>query len=231
MDEYQLWASLALELLAKSSLSTVHPALIADPTHYQSLFAACGRPLATDVKTITAKTLFERLSHISKEFDTRIQKFCEQLSLRRNSEIHSGESPFSGMLPEAWEAKFWHAAYIILNIQVKELEQWLGAEGAAVPRQLLHDADEAISMMVKSRIDHALEEFNEKHKNQKKRDELIEQAKNEKLWGHDQKFNYLVDNYELHECPACKGMGVLGGRSMTKKYLKTKIPMIPLLSM
>ena len=37
-EEYQLWASLALELLGKAALAKVHPALVADPTHYQSLY-------------------------------------------------------------------------------------------------------------------------------------------------------------------------------------------------
>jgi len=101
-EEYQLWASLALELLGKAALAKVHPALVADPLHYQSLFAACGRQLSPDIKTITAKTLFERLSHIDKSFDSRHQKFCEQMAIRRNSELHSGESPFSGMSAEAW---------------------------------------------------------------------------------------------------------------------------------
>lgn len=211
LDEYQLWASLALELLAKSSLSTIHPALVADPTHYQSLFSACGHPLSPDVKTITAKTLFERISHISKAFDKRIQKFCEQQALRRNSEIHSGESPFSGMSPDTWEAKFWHAAYTLLDIQGKELEQWLGADQAQAPKQLLEDACKAISMMVQTRIDHALEDFKSTHKNEKKRENLIETSKNARPWGHYDKFDYSVDCYHLHECPACGGMGVMGG--------------------
>jgi hypothetical protein len=63
-EEYQLWASLALELLGKAALSNVHPALVADPTHSNSLFAACGRQLSPNLKTITATTLFERLSHL-----------------------------------------------------------------------------------------------------------------------------------------------------------------------
>lgn len=82
-EEYQLWASLALELLGKAALAKVHPALVADPMHYQSLFAACGRQVSPDVKTITAKTLFERLGHIDKAFDLRHQKFCEQIALRK----------------------------------------------------------------------------------------------------------------------------------------------------
>jgi len=211
LDEYQLWASLALELLAKSSLSNVHPALIADPNHYQSMFAACGHPLSNNVKTITAKTLFERLSHISKSFDKRIQKFCEQLALKRNAEIHSGESPLSGISSEAWESKFWHAAYTILEIQNKKLEQWLGADEAHAPSQILLGAREAIAMMVKTRITHALEDFNSKHKSVKKREELIKDSKQFKPWGHQERFSFSVDNFKLHECPSCKGMGIIGG--------------------
>src|SRR5258706_7746913 len=127
-EEYQLWASLALELLGKAALSKVHPALVADPNHYQSLFAACGRQLSPDIKTITAKTLFERLSHIEKSFDSRHQKFCEQMAIRRNAELHSGESPFSGMSAEIWEREFWGAIVIVLQMQDETLESWLGAE-------------------------------------------------------------------------------------------------------
>src|ERR1700722_9732136 len=60
MGEYQLWASLALELLGKFALAEIHPCLVADPQSYVSLFAAAGMPVGTDLKTITAKTLFER---------------------------------------------------------------------------------------------------------------------------------------------------------------------------
>lgn len=211
LDEYQLWASLALELLSKSSLSFIHPALVADPTHYQSLFAACGHELSPDVKTITAKTLFERLSHISKDFDTRIQSFCEQMALRRNSEIHSGESPFSGMVPESWEAKFWHAAFIILKIQEIELEEWLGTEDSATPRATLEASREAIRMMVSARIDHAAEDFKRLHKNAAKRQKLIESSKGIKPWEHSEKFNYLLDGHVVQQCPGCGGFGVLGG--------------------
>src|SRR3989442_2058018 len=79
-EEYQLWASLALELLGKAALAKVHPALVCDPQHFPSLFAACGRQTSPDIRTIIAKTLFERLGHVDKAFDARHQKFCEQIS-------------------------------------------------------------------------------------------------------------------------------------------------------
>jgi len=37
---------------------------VVDPTHWQSMFVAAGINVTTDVKTITAKTLFERLAHL-----------------------------------------------------------------------------------------------------------------------------------------------------------------------
>lgn len=211
LEEYQLWASLSLELLAKSSLSSLHPALIADPKHPQSLFAACGKILSPDVKTITANTLFERLGHISKRFDTRLHKFCEQLSLRRNSEIHSGESPFSGMKSDVWEKEFWYAVQVILSIQNKELDEWLGMEGSTVPNQLLLDAENAIQMAVQTRIKIAKDDFEGKHKSQKKRDELIQSLQDIHYWEYDEKFKIPIDSREPYECPACRAMGILGG--------------------
>jgi hypothetical protein len=106
MGEYQLWASLALELLGKSALAAIHPCLVADPQSYVSLFAAAGMHVGTDLKTITAKTLFERLSHASKRFDKKTQEYCERMSLKRNAELHSGEAPFEAVIPTSWEGAF-----------------------------------------------------------------------------------------------------------------------------
>ncbi len=52
LDEYQLWLSLALELLGKAALANIHPSLIVDPQHAKSLFAASGIAVSSDIKTI-----------------------------------------------------------------------------------------------------------------------------------------------------------------------------------
>lgn len=92
MGEYQLWASLALELLGKSALAGIHPCLVADPQSSVSLFAAAGVMIGTDLKTITAKTVFERLSHVSTRFDRKTQDYCQNMSLRRNARVALGRS-------------------------------------------------------------------------------------------------------------------------------------------
>ena len=211
LDEYQLWASLALELLAKSSLSSIHPALVADPTHYQSLFAACGHQISPDIKTITAKTLYPRLGHVSRRFDSRVQVFCEQLSLRRNLEIHSGESPFSGMKAESWEKRYWHAVEVILEIQKKGLEQWLGAEDAKAPKRILRDAKAAIQMAVQTRIAHVREDFECAHKNKDERVKYIKEHECSRVYEHWKEFDQNMEGFQLNDCPSCGAKGILGG--------------------
>jgi hypothetical protein len=211
LEEYQLWASLALELLAKSSLSSIHPALVADPSHYQSLFAACGHQISADIKTITAKTLFPRLGHVSRRFDVRVQGFCEQLSLRRNAEIHSGESPFSGMKAEAWEKKYWHAVEVILEIQHKGLELWLGAEDSKAPKQILSDAKAAIQMAVQTRIAHTRDDFQAAHKNPVEKTNFILENECKRAYEHLKDFDPKMEGFEFNKCPSCDATGILAG--------------------
>jgi hypothetical protein len=206
-EEYQLWASLAIELLGKAALAKVHPALVADPTHSQSLFAACGRQLSPDIKTITAKTLFERLGHIDKAFDSRHQNFCAQLALRRNAELHSGESPFSGMSPEAWEKAFWGAIETVLGMQDESLESWLGAEDSKAPAKIIEQAKEALGWAVKDRISKCKENFEKQYQDPARRETIIEESKrltwNDSYW----------DGHSRADCPACGSLGFLGGTS------------------
>lgn len=210
-EEYQLWASLALELLGKAALAKVHPALVADPTHYQSLFAACGRHLSPDIKTITAKTVFERLGHIDKAFDSRHQKFCEQMSLRRNAELHSGESPFSGMSAEAWEREFWGAIETVLHMQGENLESWLGGENAKAPAKIIEQAAEAMQWAVKHRVIRCKEDFEKKYQDPKRRIQLKEESKDIQWWNFSKSFTIWADGHALSDCPACGSKGLLGG--------------------
>jgi hypothetical protein len=211
LEEYQLWASLALELLGKATLAHVHPALVADPNHAPSLFAACNRPISADIKTITAKTLFERLGHIAKDFDTRLQKFCDQMALRRNSELHSGESPFSGMQPDVWEKGFWHAVQVLLSAQERTLEVWLGAEDALAPKAIIADAVRAIEFAVSSRIDKTKEDFVRNNPDPRRREQTVKDSEKLKFWQYNDQLDQSIDGYEPAECPACGSRAMLAG--------------------
>ena len=164
-DEYQLWASLALELLGKAALAHKHPSLVVDLKHNElSLFVAFGIDATTNVKTINAMTLFKRLGILHPDIHKDVQEFCQQLSERRNSELHSGEKPFKTMPLDNWESRYWHACYTILYHMESSLDEWLDAKGAAASLQLLAATNMAREEGVKFRIKIACEKFMEQKK-------------------------------------------------------------------
>src|SRR5664279_5112666 len=72
-DESALWASLALELLAKAALARVSPLLIATPTEDGLNLLIASGPVEGDArfKSVTAHTLFGRCHKAFKPFNER----------------------------------------------------------------------------------------------------------------------------------------------------------------
>lgn len=201
LDEYQLWSSLALELLGKAALAGKHPSLVVDPTHWQSLFVAAGINITTDVKTITAKTLFERLVHLVPRFDKTVQKFCQDIAERRNVELHSADLPFKTMKLDAWEARYWHACDTILSQMGSSLEKWLGAAEATAPRQLLDEAGRALKAAVALRVEAARERFGLLKRTE--RDRLTAEAELRPPREQAGLFKDKYDEIWVEICPAC----------------------------
>lgn len=217
LDEYQLWLSLALELLGKAALANIHPSLVVDPTHSNSLFAASGVFLSSDIKTITAGTLYDRLGRLSKYFDKNVKEFCDAISLRRNAELHSGELPFQQMRLEAWEGRFWHAAQIILDLLRSNLEEWLGADRAQAPKQIVAEAAEALQEAAKLRVVQAREHFQARPK--KQRDEALELSKNKHAFHYPKMFKLVAEHEWEVDCPACTGRAFFAGDSFEEQVL------------
>jgi hypothetical protein len=215
MGEYQLWASLALELLGKSALANIHPCLVADPQSSISLFAAAGVNIGTDIKTITAKTLFERLSHLSKRFDQNTQAYCENMSLKRNAELHSGEAPFEAVVPTSWEGRFWHTVEIILEIRGQTIEEWLGADQAKPPKELLAEYSHAIAEAAKVRVETAAKAFMDLKK--RDREAAHARAKGMSTWEARQNFNFYADSIWKATCPACGSNSFLAGQKYAEE--------------
>lgn len=156
---FHLWASVSLELLGKASLAHIHPALVADPTQFKSLLSACGHTKTPHVRSITAKTVFERLVTTCQDFDDRMSRECMTMADRRNAELHSGESPVVGLDPRAWVPSFWRAVAVLLPTQGRTLEEWVGSDEAARAQKILDDSAETLAQTVLARIDRRRKEF------------------------------------------------------------------------
>ncbi|MBF0401994.1 MAG: hypothetical protein HQL90_14675 [Magnetococcales bacterium] len=209
LDEYQLWASLALELLGKAALSKIHPCLIADPNHFQSIFAAAGKNISTDIKTITANTLFDRLRHVIPHFDEPVRKFCAGISLRRNAELHSGETPFCAMRLEVWEPRYWHASQVILHGMGASLGDWLDVSQADVSRRIIKFAMEAKCQAVSIRVNLAKEVF--ETRTQADRNKAIEESKHLNAYHYKNLFTFSEDHRWACVCPSCNGKAYMAG--------------------
>jgi hypothetical protein len=208
-SEFQLWASLALELVGKAALARIHPCLVADPQSKVSLFAAAGMSISPDIKTITAATLFDRLTHVTKRFDEKTKKFCTNMSEKRNAELHSGEAAFEGAVASSWEGRYWHTAEIILEACGSLIETWLGADKAKAPKELLAEYTHAIEQAAKIRVETAAEAFNARQK--KDREEALARAAAIDIWTMRRSFSLEADNAWETECPACKSRSFLAG--------------------
>lgn len=222
-DNFQLWAALSLELLGKAALAKIHPSLIADPTGSDSLFAACGHPISTKVRSITAKTVFERLGHLSKAFSSPIKDFCVEISERRNAELHSGAVPFAGMRQDVWVLNYWKVCKIILEAQNKDLKDWIGEEESKDAEDIINKKTTAIEKAILARIEKCKKEIKAKFPNKedlkKMRDNgaVFEYSVFKPLFGlntGDALYGYF--------CPACSCLGALSGEFWNEETILTE---------
>lgn len=207
---YQLWASFALELLGKALLARKHPSLIVDPKHWKSLFVAAGINATADVKTISARTVFERLSYLSKRFDTKNQKFCQEMAIRRNTELHSADTPFHTREIEKWEASYWNACNIILQDMESSLIHWLGTANANPIYQILQSAEQERVSKMKLRIDATRPDAEDIYA-QSPRAPAVSKMNLMEFHHQWNFFEGMYDEVWPMSCPSCKKSGFMAG--------------------
>lgn len=213
-DEFCFWLAVSLEILGKAMLARVHPALVADPQHVDSLFMACGKPVTTDARTIIAKTVFERISKLSKAFDQTHLHFCTVMATRRNADLHSGELPFEGLVPDTWASHFWRTAALMLQIHNMDLADWVGAAEAARAQDLLNAAATVLEQAIASRIEQYRNQFKAAHKSTAAVERVRAQAKGGRLVLPGEFGPYVGDKLQAENCPACGCSGMLSAENV-----------------
>ena len=211
LAEYQLWGSLALELLAKAALAAVHPSLIVDTKKNENaLLNAAGIEVIVRVATISADAAYIRLKHVAApRFNNHVYEACKGMADLRNVHLHSGELPFEGRPNNVWEGGFWHACEIILEAMNSNLDEWIGVSPAKETRNLIRAVSEAKYEAAKRRIIEAKERFEEQFPKQTARTELITKSHAKPpLYKH---LRLLLDRHWTETCPACESSATVGG--------------------
>lgn len=208
---FHLWSALALELLAKAALAKIHPTLVADPTQFESLLAACNHPVSDATRTITAKTAYQRLRVLSKNFDERSERFSMLMANRRNEEIHSGSCPTVGLEPRAWVPEFWRIAALLNEMAGRTLESWVGEDEAGRVSELLKDTSLVIAKAIESRVARCGAEFERRYPKGTQNRSVVEEAvKNSFVPAGHQNIT-TADNHIRIDCPSCACKGWLFG--------------------
>ncbi len=206
---FHMWSAVALELLGKATLAKVSPALVADPSHFASLLAACGGKASPSMKSITAKTVFERLTHLSHQFDDKMMRECMTMADRRNAELHSGETPATGLDPRSWVPAFWRACDTLLKAQSRSIDDWLGTAEAVRVREVLADAADLLKTTVTGRIERRKKEFDHRYQpGTAERESCVARAE---VAGLPPRHFAIGDAHEKHPCPACGCKGWMFG--------------------
>lgn len=198
--KYGLWSSLALELLARASLSNISPVLLSESGNWRNIMHALGKaPTAKKFtpNSIGTKEVFARLTELLPEFTQEIAGFCSKHIERRNAELHSGEMVFAGLGTSEWLPKYYKACKILLESLGKTLDDFVPDPKTA--EELINSLDDAAARAVQQDIKAHAKVW--ENKNQESRDSAILQAQ---AW---------ATRHAGHrvQCPACNSPALLQG--------------------
>lgn len=135
--ERPFWSALALELLARSALTRVHPALNADPQQEDNLFYALGFEIKGQPRSIPVHAVLARLQKLLPTFDKPTREFCDFLILVRNREVHTSELAFEGLAEAEWLPRYYKACQILCQHLGHSLEELVGRERALAGASLV----------------------------------------------------------------------------------------------
>lgn len=202
-DEHALWASLALELLAKASLARVSPLLIALPDEKGgNLLIASGLMEGTArFKTIPAHTLFDRCARAYKPFAADEAK---RIAEERNDYLHGGSATFTVIPAKAWWPTYWAQVAVLVNALERDIEDLVGPEYVAFVDEYLQQN--------KRNLEHRLEMLLERAKQRLAQFEGgTLPARVAGSWAPGRPVDIGLKHSEEAVCPACSQSGLLEG--------------------
>jgi hypothetical protein len=203
---FGFWMSLALELLARSALSHIHPVLLADPREQDNIHYAFGIVPKTNPKSIPAKALFARCSVFIPGFTDKMSGHCLIVSDRRNSELHSGAAAFEGHDNSKWLPATYEVMEVLLAHLKHDFADFLGDHGV-VAVEALKDRRDNITKDVQQKLATSRRYF----------EDLPPEERERVIAGADQITAVWLKESKLRRkrrCPACGNVAVIGGETV-----------------
>lgn len=198
--ERAFWRSLALELLLRSALTSVHPALNADPQNEGlHLMYAFGIEVK-DPRSIPIHAVTARLERIVHGFQKPHREFCDFMMLKRNEEMHTCELPFVAMAENTWLPHYYEVCSVLNGFIGHTLGDYFGTDEAETGHKLIAARQTKKRGEIERRIVEHRGMFERKPADE--RAGLAAQAVAATAWRHP--------GTPVH-CPACQSSALLDG--------------------
>jgi hypothetical protein len=201
---FGLWCSLALEMLARATVGSVSPTLLAepDPNHKFLLQALNRGPEKGPRKSIGTVQVFALCRVLFPDFSEADMVAALALANRRNEELHSGNSAFAEYPPKYCLGGFYRICLLLTKSLGESLESVFGAEEARVAEKILAESQIEVKKRVLELIAAHRKVFL-----QKPESERLAAAENAK--GEADKLAFKRHHRAV--CPACQCAGTLQG--------------------
>jgi hypothetical protein len=205
-DERALWASLALELLAKAALARVSPLLIAEPSEDGTNLLMASGLIDGDARfnSVRAQTIYKRCHKAFKPFS---DKEALTITRARNEYLHGTGIGFTGIPPEAWWPRYWAQASILVNALDTDLDSLVGSSRTAIVENYLaqnvRNIEHRVEMLI-ARAQQRLAQYRSGGLPARVADE----------WDRQTDLTAGLSHRTDQVCPACDDTGVLEGEDV-----------------
>jgi hypothetical protein len=206
---FPFWSILALELLARTVVASVHPALLADPrADGPHLLYAFGYGQLERPRSVPAATVFRRCAAIVEDFTEGDASGAIALIELRNEELHSGGTPFAGLKTGVWLPDYYRLCQILLRALGRVLPDLFGEEESRAAGTMIAAAAEALESEVKQYVADVRRAFEElTPEEQERRLTVAARAAEEQA----ARAVGPADIGVIIDCPACGGKAWMSG--------------------
>jgi hypothetical protein len=211
-EEQALWASLALELLAKAALARVSPLLIAEPSEEGTNLLMASGLVEGDARftSVRAQTIYTRCSKAFKPFS---QKEALAINRARNEYLHGAGIGFNGIPPDAWWARYWAQAAILVNALDTDIDDLVGSDRVGIVEG--HLAQNARN------LEHRVEMLTERAKQRLAQYQSgVLPSRVAKEWDYPANLSAGLTYHADEPCPACGHDGLLEGEDVQSSEIR-----------
>jgi hypothetical protein len=197
-----MWSFMALEFLARASLSHISPTLIAEGKNWDNLYYALGNsPIKSGFipQSISTKEVFDRLKMVLSQLNPELCGFCYKHVSKRNEEFHTGAEPYAGVGESQWLGQYYRVCEVLLDSIGETLESALGRDGAKTANKFIKASLDKSAKSVRKMIADHRKSWNKKSTEEK------EHLTSKTMFFADKSLGHVVS------CPACNSKSKVTG--------------------